>query len=71
MMNEESLQVKEGLKGAKRHIKRLSLISRAMDEVNQKVVEVSASVEQMTAVSQSNFRIARLSKRGYCRKELP
>ena len=50
-----SLQVKEGLKGTEEAYKAFKSISSAMGEVNQKVVEVSASVEEMTAVSHQIF----------------
>ena len=55
MMNEESLQVEQGLKGTEEAYKTFKSISSAMSEVNQKVVEVSSSVEEMTAVSNQIF----------------
>ncbi|WP_428909484.1 methyl-accepting chemotaxis protein [Niallia sp. Krafla_26] len=51
MMNEESLQVKEGLRETEEAYKAFKSISNAMEEVSQKVIEVSAAVEEMTAVT--------------------
>ena len=51
MMDDENLQVEEGLKETEEANHAFKLISHAMGEVTKKVVEVSASVQQMIAVS--------------------
>jgi methyl-accepting chemotaxis protein len=50
MMDEENRQAVEGLKETEEANQAFKLISHAMGGVTQKVVEVSASVEQMMAV---------------------
>ena len=42
-----------------------------MGEVNEKVVEVSASVEEMIAVSQSNIRTSITQIKGIAEKSCP
>ena len=51
MMDEESRQVVQGLKETDEANQAFGLISQSMKEVSDKVVEVSASVEQMMAAS--------------------
>ena len=63
MMDEENLQVVEGLKETEEANQAFKLISHAMGEVTEKVVEVSASVEQMMAVSNQILESINLAKK--------
>ena len=51
MMSEETTQVEHGLKETESAHETFALISQAMNEVTDKVVEVSSSVQQLMAVS--------------------
>ena len=53
MMEDENAQVKQGLKETEEANKAFKMIAQSMQDVNNKVVEVSAAVQQMTAISSS------------------
>ena len=51
MMEQENSQVERGLKETKEAYRAFKAISQAMGDVNEKVVEVSSSVEKMIEAS--------------------
>ncbi len=63
MMGEETIQVEQGLKETEHAHETFALISQAMNEVTDKVVEVSSSVQQLLAVSNQILESIDLAKR--------
>ena len=63
MMSEETTQVEHGLKETENAHETFALISQAMNEVTDKVVEVSSSVQQLMAVSKQILESVDFAKR--------
>ena len=63
MMSEETTQVEHGLKETEKAHETFALISQAMNEVTDKVVEVSSSVQQLMAVSNQILESIDLAKK--------
>ena len=63
MMSEEKVSVEHGLKETENAHETFALISQAMNEVTDKVVEVSSSVQQLMAVSKQILESVDFAKR--------